>query len=290
MANAVTSSAALTELQSDLTQLSTTLHEVYDLMNTDMSQVGQAWQDGKYQEFVDGFKPQIQKCELISEQYKLWCTKVLTPQIENVMAVERTDVGSGGGGTVAGASSTAGLAGSGLAASGMAGKASGFNMGGEKAHGQKSSPEVGKAISDFVQRNNKKSTEATNNISPKTGQESSPEVGKAISDFVQRNLKKNEAVSTSRTAKGGMADEHCKKVWGDEFHAERPKPGEQVYDRISYSFTTTGESTKGSVDTEATVGYKGLFGGSVRSKMEHDSGNESQKIEFSSGVNCVPNN
>lgn len=89
---AVTGSAALTELKNDLTQLSATLHEIYELMNTDMRNIGEAWQDGKYQEFVEGYRPQINKCEEISERYKEWCLRVLDPTIENVIAVEKTDV------------------------------------------------------------------------------------------------------------------------------------------------------------------------------------------------------
>ena len=89
---AVTGSAALTELKKDLTQLSATLHEIFELMNMDMRNIGDAWQDGKYQEFVEGYRPQINKCEEISERYKEWCLRVLDPTIENVIAVEKTDV------------------------------------------------------------------------------------------------------------------------------------------------------------------------------------------------------
>lgn len=87
------SSAALIELKNDLTQLSKALHVIYDLMNTDMRQVGEAWRDGKYQEFVQGYQPQIQKCEEIANRYAQWCSDVLQPTIENVIAVETTYVG-----------------------------------------------------------------------------------------------------------------------------------------------------------------------------------------------------
>ena len=117
MSNAVTSSPALTELKKDLIRLSTTLHDIYDLMHSDMSQVGQVWQDGKYQEFVEGFKPQIDKCEEISKRYKEWCVRVLDPTIENVIAVERTDV-VGGGANPMGGVSVSGI-----------GKAGKFNLG-----------------------------------------------------------------------------------------------------------------------------------------------------------------
>ena len=98
-------SVALTELKTDLTSLSKTLHQIYDLMNADMRQVNAAWQDGKYEEFVQGYKPQIDKCEEISVRYGEWCTRVLEPTIDNVIAVEMTDVGGGGGGGSVGGSS-----------------------------------------------------------------------------------------------------------------------------------------------------------------------------------------
>ena len=85
-------SQGLTELKGNLTNLSKALHELYELMNTDMRQVGEAWRDGKYQEFVDGYRPQINKCEEISQRYAEWCKKVLEPAIEECIEIEKTDV------------------------------------------------------------------------------------------------------------------------------------------------------------------------------------------------------
>ena len=62
-------SQGLTELKDSLMNLSETLHELFELMNTDMRQVGEEWRDGKYEEFVSGYKPQINKCEEISKRY-----------------------------------------------------------------------------------------------------------------------------------------------------------------------------------------------------------------------------
>ena len=103
-----TSSAALIELKNDLTQLSKALHVIYDLMNADMRQLGDTWQDGKYQEFVQGYQPQIQKCEEIARRYADWCARVLEPTIQNVVVVEKTDVSGasiGGGNAVGNTSS-----------------------------------------------------------------------------------------------------------------------------------------------------------------------------------------
>ena len=125
--NAVTSSAALTELKSDLTQLSATLHEIFDLMDADMRQIGNAWQDGKYEEFVQGYRPQINKCEEISVRYSEWCARVLDPTIENIIAVETTDVGGGGGSF--GGGSSADIGGSSMAPESTGRKISGFNLG-----------------------------------------------------------------------------------------------------------------------------------------------------------------
>ena len=45
-------SAALIDLQNDLTLLSKSLLKIYELMDADMRKVNVAWQDGKYQEFA----------------------------------------------------------------------------------------------------------------------------------------------------------------------------------------------------------------------------------------------
>lgn len=125
------SSAALTELQSDLTSLSSTLHKIYELMNADMRQVNVAWQDAKYQEFVQNYQPKIQKCEDIANRYSEWCKRVLDPTIENVTAVETIDVSGDSAGSV-GSSNVANAAAAGGAAAAGTGIISGFNMGDEK--------------------------------------------------------------------------------------------------------------------------------------------------------------
>lgn len=99
-------SEGLKNLKDDLTKLSQSLHEVFELMNADMRQVGEAWRDGKYEEFVSGYRPQINKCEEISERYTEWCKRVLDPAIEECEDIETTDVGGDGGGTSTGGSSS----------------------------------------------------------------------------------------------------------------------------------------------------------------------------------------
>lgn len=131
MSNAVTGSAALIDLKNDLTQLSKTLLVIYDLMNADMRQVGEAWQDAKYQEFVQGYQPQIKKCEEIANRYADWCARVLDPTIQNVVAVEQTDVSGGGIGATAsvGSGSPVDIASSGVTSSAPVDERfSGFNL------------------------------------------------------------------------------------------------------------------------------------------------------------------
>ena len=101
-------SRGLTDLKNDLTNLSKALHELYELMNTDMRQVGEAWRDGKYEEFISGYKPQINKCEEISERYSEWCKRVLDPAIDECIDIETQDVGGDGGGAVGGGASSSG--------------------------------------------------------------------------------------------------------------------------------------------------------------------------------------
>ena len=119
-------SVALTELQHDLTQLSNTLHDIYELMNAEMRGVNEYWQDGKYQEFVQGYQPQIQKCEEIATRYAKWCSDVLQPTIDNVIAVETTDVSGGAVSSVGGGASVD----PNTSAAGVSSeKFSGFNLG-----------------------------------------------------------------------------------------------------------------------------------------------------------------
>jgi uncharacterized protein YukE len=126
-----TSSAALIELKNDLTQLSKALHVIYDLMNADMRQLGDTWQDGKYQEFVQGYQPQIQKCEEIANRYADGCARVLEPTIQNVVVVEKADVSGasiGAGGSVGGGNAV-GNTSSGVSSSATADERfSGFNI------------------------------------------------------------------------------------------------------------------------------------------------------------------
>lgn len=143
------SSKALIELKTDLTHLSESLHEIYDLMNADMSHVGMYWEDPKYAEFVSGYQPQIAKCEEISERYNEWCKRVLDPTIEKVIAIETTDVGgdggSSGGGGVAAAADSSGASSS----SGGGDKFGGFNMGGAKPSSTGKAEKFRKATEDI---------------------------------------------------------------------------------------------------------------------------------------------
>ena len=123
------SSAALIELKTDLTHLSESLHEIYDLMNADMSQVGEYWEDPKYAEFVSGYQPQIAKCEEISERYSEWCKRVLDPTIEKVIAIETTDVGGDGGSSGGGGAAAAAVSGENSSNTSNNDKLAGFNMG-----------------------------------------------------------------------------------------------------------------------------------------------------------------
>lgn len=93
----VTSSATLIKLKENLLNLSKSLHEIYNLMNADMSNLGKLWRDGKYEEFISGYKPQINKCEEIAEKYEDWCKRVLDPAIEKAIIIEGADVGLDGG-------------------------------------------------------------------------------------------------------------------------------------------------------------------------------------------------
>ena len=139
MSSAITGSAALTDLQNNLKKLSAQLHDISTMMNTDMTKIGDVWQDSKYQEFMEAYKPQIQNCQHISERYDGWCTNVLQPTIDNVIEVEKTDVSFDGGTTGAsvGGGTSAGTASGVASQAGTAAQApsigKNFNLGGNSS-------------------------------------------------------------------------------------------------------------------------------------------------------------
>lgn len=85
-------SAVLEELQTDLLNLSSTLNDIYEMMNADVSAVGEQWKDNKFDEFVEGYRPQIDKCGEISERYSQWAKAYLNPVIEHVKKLEGISV------------------------------------------------------------------------------------------------------------------------------------------------------------------------------------------------------
>ena len=86
-------SEPLIELKSQLTQLSGTLNEIFDMLTREMEEMGTVWQDRLYQDFVEGYKPQINKCKEIADRYNDWCARILEPTIERVQAIENINVG-----------------------------------------------------------------------------------------------------------------------------------------------------------------------------------------------------
>ena len=154
--NSRVSSAALIELKTDLTHLSESLHEIYDLMNADMSQVGEYWEDPKYAEFVSGYQPQIKKCEEISKRYGEWCKRVLDPTIEKVILIETADVGGEGGGPSSGGGAAAAAdGGGGSSGSSSGGKFDGFNMG-EKSMSNAEKADIYRKATDELEKRMRK--------------------------------------------------------------------------------------------------------------------------------------
>lgn len=103
--DAKVNSTDLLTLQSDLVQLSSQIHEAYDLMNSDVSSLGEYWRDQKFDEFLSGYKPYMDQMEEISERYREWATKDLQVTIDHVIATEGVSVtrdGQGSGNTSAG--------------------------------------------------------------------------------------------------------------------------------------------------------------------------------------------
>ena len=145
--NAEVSSQALSGLQNNLSELSGKIQGICDTLNSDRERMGEAWRDSKFQEFRQGFQPQINKCSELSQKYSDYA-KLLGPAIEQVVLIERAEVGGEGGGGSAGAVSVAsvgtGVSGAtpsaGIGGGGSIG--SSFNLDGKKTAGSKSTSEV----------------------------------------------------------------------------------------------------------------------------------------------------
>jgi len=246
--NAEVSSEALTGLQTDLTQLSNSLHEIFDLMNADMSQVGEAWRDGKYEEFVNGYRPQINKCEEISVRYHDWCTRILSPAIERVVEVEQSNVGGDGSGTaVSSGSAAAGAGASGAIVSSLNnGKATGFNMGDKSSATSQSTPSKGRP----------------NVLSRETGEP------------IRRDGKVDPALATEKQA-SDAADAMC---------ARNPNAVGKIKVENTYEGSDWNLGGKGKVKASGLA--KGFIDAEVEGNGEYRSGKTTSKVTIEEDVDC----
>lgn len=80
-----TETEALQHLKDNLMNLSRELHSIYELMTKNMRDISSSWRDVKYQEFVEGYTPQINKCDEIATRYEQWCSKALQPAIDRTL-------------------------------------------------------------------------------------------------------------------------------------------------------------------------------------------------------------
>lgn len=87
------SSKALIDLQTELKQLSENLMEVYDLINQNVASVHEDWEDGKFEEFYNEFKPQNELIFDLSEKYMEWANNYLPPRIELAIEYEKAKTG-----------------------------------------------------------------------------------------------------------------------------------------------------------------------------------------------------
>lgn len=132
--NVKVSTEALSGLNDKLMNLAGCLHSIYEFMVNNMKKIGEdAWQDHKYQEFVDGYSPQILKCDNIADRYEKWCKDAITPLLGKVEKVDSASVtldgvgsSSGGGGAAAGAGAPGAA---GVATGAGVVEKQGFNMG-----------------------------------------------------------------------------------------------------------------------------------------------------------------
>lgn len=73
---------SLEKLQSELKSLSTTLMDCYEMLNSQLLELSEDWQDSKYDEFVEEFKSSKEKIREISDRYLEFADKYLPPRIQ----------------------------------------------------------------------------------------------------------------------------------------------------------------------------------------------------------------
>ena len=83
------SSKSLTELQTELKNLSDNLKELYDVLSTAVTAANEQWQDGKYDEFVNEFRSSKETVIELSDKYKEWANSYLPPRIELAIQYEK---------------------------------------------------------------------------------------------------------------------------------------------------------------------------------------------------------
>ncbi len=73
---------SLEKLQSELKSLSNALMDCYNLLNSQLLELSEDWQDSKYDEFEEEFKSSKEKIREISERYLEFADKYLPPRIQ----------------------------------------------------------------------------------------------------------------------------------------------------------------------------------------------------------------
>lgn len=86
--NAHVSSVALEELQSSLRQLSERLTDCKELVDTATKKVHEHWDDDKFREFEEVFKPYREQIIEIAQRYEDWAVGYLEERIKIVKELE----------------------------------------------------------------------------------------------------------------------------------------------------------------------------------------------------------
>lgn len=271
--SAQVSSAALRGLQSNLKNLSKAIQEICDNLNSDRSRIGQEWRDQKFEEFSNGFQPQIVKCQGISERYETWASGILNQAAEQVEIIEQANVGSSGG-SVGAAVSNAAVGGAAVAASSASQIGSKFNTGAGGA---------------AVTNTSKQTTHATSSSKNRTGntkEQSKNDKPNWWGRKLDMLVKKEEPLS--------KADQACKDAYGKNWHDYQGIPDENVkYRQVSFNNGETKTSGKWEVGANAEAGVSGPFYGlkgsaKVGVQAKYSTGDKTTNNSIDGVAFCVP--
>lgn len=91
--NATAELDELYKLQNELINLSREIDDVCEFIETDLRNLNYSWDDRKFDELVESITPKRLKIKMISECYYAWAKTVLQKHIDDLIALNGSNMG-----------------------------------------------------------------------------------------------------------------------------------------------------------------------------------------------------